>query len=58
MQYNFTDPESRIMKAEDGFEQAYNVQIAVEAGYQLIVGQLVTQGARAIRTKTGRSGER
>ena len=43
MQYNFTDPESRIMKAGEGFEQAYNVQVAVEAGYQLIVGQLVTQ---------------
>jgi hypothetical protein len=42
MQYNFTDPDSRIMKAGDGFEQAYNVQVAVEAGYQLIVGQLVT----------------
>src|SRR5215467_11131352 len=27
MQYNFTDPESRIMKAGDGFEQAYNVQV-------------------------------
>jgi transposase len=43
MQYNFTDPESRIMKAGDGFEQAYNAQVAVESGYQLIVGQLVTQ---------------
>ena len=43
MQYNFTDPESRIMKAGDGFEQAYNVQVAVEPQFQLIVGQLVTQ---------------
>jgi transposase len=43
MQYNFTDPESRIMKAGDGFEQAYNVQVAVEPNFQLIVGQLVTQ---------------
>ena len=45
MQYNFTDPESRIMKAADGFEQAYNAQVAVEPDFQLIVGQLVTQDA-------------
>jgi transposase len=41
-QYNFTDPESRIMKAPDRFVQAYNVQIAVNE-LQLIVGQAVTQ---------------
>jgi len=29
-QYNFTDPESRIMKGADGFVQAYDAQIAVE----------------------------
>jgi hypothetical protein len=43
MQYNFTDPESRIMKGADGFVQAYNAQMAVEPEFQLIVGQLVTQ---------------
>ena len=42
-QYNFTDPESRIMKGADGFVQAYNAQIAVEPELQLIVGQAVTQ---------------
>jgi transposase len=41
-QYNFTDPESRIMKGPDGFVQAYNAQIAVNEE-QLIVGQAVTQ---------------
>jgi len=41
-QYNFTDPESRIMKGPDGFVQAYNVQVAVDER-QLIVGQSVTQ---------------
>jgi transposase len=41
-QYNFTDPESRIMKGPDGFVQAYNAQIAVDER-QLIVGQAVTQ---------------
>ena len=39
MQYNFTDPESRIMKGADGFVQAYNAQVAVEPELQLIVGQ-------------------
>ena len=42
-QYNFTDPESRIMKGADGFVQGYNAQAAVEADLQLIVGQTVTQ---------------
>ena len=42
-QYNFTDPESRIMKGPDGFVQGYNAQIAVEPVLQLIVGQAVTQ---------------
>lgn len=41
-QYNFTDPESRIMKGPDGFIQAYNVQVAVNE-LQLIVAQAVTQ---------------
>jgi transposase len=44
--YNFTDPESRIMKSSsEGFVQAYNAQIAVEPVMQLIVGQAVTQAA-------------
>jgi transposase len=41
-QYNFTDPESRIMKGPDGFVQGYNAQVAVDE-LQLIVGQAVTQ---------------
>ena len=44
-QYNFTDPESRIMKGGDGFVQGYNAQAAVEPERGLIVGQLVTQAA-------------
>lgn len=44
-QYNFTDPESRIMKGADGFVQAYNAQAAAEPDRGLIVGQLVTQAA-------------
>jgi transposase len=44
-QYNFTDPESRIMKAGSGnhFEQSYNAQAAVEVESRLIVGQRVSQ---------------
>ena len=38
-QYNFTDPESRIMKCSNntGFEQAYNAQVAVDQASLLIV---------------------
>jgi transposase len=45
-QYNFTDPESRIMKAGNGkhFEQAYNAQAAVDEA-MLIVGQRVSVAA-------------
>jgi len=44
-QYNFTDPESRIMKAGNGqhFEQSYNAQAAVEVDRRLIVGERVSQ---------------
>jgi len=44
-QYNFTDPESRIMKGANEFVQGYNTQVAVEPFFQLIVGQTVTQAA-------------
>jgi len=36
-QSNFTDPESKILKTKDGFEQGYNCQAAVDAGSQVIV---------------------
>jgi transposase len=36
-QRNFTDPESRIMVRDGGFLQAYNAQIAVDEGHQIIV---------------------
>jgi transposase len=44
-QYNFTDPQSRIMKAGSGqhFEQSYNAQAAVEVESRLIVGERVSQ---------------
>jgi len=44
-QYNFTDPESRIMKSGKSFEQCYNAQAAVDTETMLIVGQHVTDQA-------------
>jgi hypothetical protein len=46
-QYNFTDPESRIMKdgATKSFEQSYNCQAAVDAHCQVIVATGVSQEA-------------
>jgi len=44
-QYNFTDPQSRLMKGSDGLVQGYNAQAAVEPVLQLIVGQSVTPAA-------------
>jgi transposase len=55
-QYNFTDPESRIMKnsTNDGFDQHYNVQVAVDQESYLIVANTlsnhVTDQAQAIPT--------
>jgi transposase len=40
-QYNFTDPESRIMKNGGSFDQCFNAQAAVEVDTMLIVGQRV-----------------
>ncbi len=37
-QYNFTDPESRIMKDGGSFEQCFNAQAAVEIETMLVVG--------------------
>jgi transposase len=44
-QDNFTDPESRIMKTSDGYDQCYNGQIAVDAASQLIVATGLTNCA-------------
>jgi transposase len=55
-QYNFTDPESRIMKnsTNDGFDQHYNVQVAVDQDSYLIVANTlsnhVTDRTQAIPT--------
>jgi transposase len=44
-QSNFTDPDSRIMLGHDGWKQAYNPQIAVDAHSHLIVATGLTQSA-------------
>ena len=44
-QRNFTDPQSRIMKTGNGFEQCYNAQAAVDAKNQIIVAQHVTSAS-------------
>jgi hypothetical protein len=44
-QDNFTDPESRIMKMGNGFEQSYNAQAAVDETKQIIVAVNVTNCA-------------
>jgi len=41
-QDNFTDPESRIMKMGNGFEQSYNAQACVDESHQIIVAVGVT----------------
>jgi transposase len=43
-QYNFTDPDSRIMKCSNngGFEQAYNAQIVVDQESLLIVAHALS----------------
>ena len=44
-QYNFTDPESRIMKTSNGFQQCYNAQAVVDENSRLIVGQTLSNHA-------------
>jgi transposase len=43
-QYNFTDPESRIMKnsTNDGYDQHYNVQVATDQDSLLIVAHALS----------------
>jgi transposase len=46
-QYNFTDPDSRIMKnsTDKGFDQHYNAQVAVDQDSLLIVGHALSNHA-------------
>lgn len=63
-QRNFTDPDSRIMRTKQTFEQCYNCQIAVDADSQVIVAQSLSNRQndapelpamlQQIKTNTGR----
>jgi transposase len=44
-QRNFTDPDSRIMKKDGAFEQAFNCQAVAEASHQIIVACEATNQA-------------
>jgi transposase len=44
-QDNFTDPESRIMKTTNGFDQCFNAQLAVDESSQMIVVATLTNNA-------------
>jgi hypothetical protein len=41
-QYNFTDPESRMMKGRGGYLQGYNAQACADSDHQIIIGCGVT----------------
>lgn len=63
-QRNFTDPDSRIMRTKQTFEQCYNCQLAVDADSQIIVAQSLSNRQNdapelpalleQIKTNTGR----
>lgn len=63
-QRNFTDPESRILKTRNGYEQGYNAQAAVDGERQIIVAtevyaaqndvQFLDEMLAQIRANTGR----
>ena len=42
-QRSFTDPESRMMKTNDGFNYSYNAQAAVDEKSQVIIAAEITQ---------------
>ena len=57
-QYNFTDPESRILKGSDAFVQGYNTQVAVEPTLQLIDSQSFEVSQALLRMKRERNAKR
>ncbi|MEX0824015.1 MAG: IS1182 family transposase [Woeseia sp.] len=44
-QSNFTDPDSRIMRTGDGYQQCYNGQLVVDDALQMIVANELTTNA-------------
>lgn len=56
-QLSLTDPDSRLMKANEGFCVGYNVQTAVDAGSHMIAGYQVTNSATDHGLLTGVASE-
>lgn len=52
-QSNFTDPDSRIMKTGDGYQQCFNGQLAVDEDFQMIVVNELTANASDQGVLTG-----
>ena len=49
-QHNYVDPDSRLMKRQDGtFIQGYNAQAIVDGEHQIIVGSVLTDEANDVR---------
>ncbi|MDA8359582.1 MAG: IS1182 family transposase [Actinomycetota bacterium] len=48
-QRNFTDPESRMMKTNDGYQYAFNAQAMVDEEAQIIVGHSVSNQASDVQ---------
>ncbi len=47
-QRNFTDPDARMMKTNDGFHYAYNGQAVVDEASQVVVAANITQQANDV----------
>ena len=45
-QRNFTDPEARMMKTNEGFQYAYNAQAVVDEESQVIIAAEVSPASR------------
>lgn len=48
-QRNFTDPDSRVMRTRQTYEQAFNCQIAVDAETQVIVAESLSNRQNDVR---------
>ena len=48
VQRNFTDPEARMMKTNDGFHYAYNAQAVVDEASQVVLAAEITQSANDV----------
>lgn len=56
-QISLTDPDARLMKANEGFSVGYNTQVAVDAGSHMIAGFQVTNNPTDHGQITGVAGD-